>query len=420
MSEYSKRYYLENKEKRYDICSCGNKKLKNSPMCRKCSLKSPARNSKISNSLKGHPMYKSKSRSKKLSIALKGKTTWMKGKKHTKESKEKNSLSHIKEDSLAPLIKKIRWNSKYKSWKNNILDRDNNICCKCGEKNSILEVHHINPINEILKEHSIDDINVAIKCPELWDENNGISLCVPCHAKEDKYRNLPQRDLILGAGEIGVSLHNILKKEYNVLIADKNTDLSKIGQIRYLHICFPYSKHFINNIKRYKKTLRPLRVICHSTVPIGTNRKIGSISSPCVGIHPHLEESFITFTKFLGGEDASQVSDYFRRAGIKVYLVDKQESTEYMKIMSTTFYGMMIEFTKQVKQDCRDRGIPFELFTLWNMNYNTGYEKLGYPEYKKPLLVPNMTPIKGHCIMPNTSLLDNDFTNFLKMRNQNE
>ena len=52
------------------------------------------------------------------------------------------------------------------------------------------------------------------------------------------------------------------------------------------------------------------------------------------------------------------------------------------------------------------------------MNYNTGYEKLGYPEYKKPLLVPNMSTIKGHCVMPNTKLMENDFTELLKKRNE--
>ena len=93
---------------------------------------------------------------------------------------------------------------------------------------------------------------------------------------------------------------------------------------------------------------------------------------------------------------------------------DKSESTELMKMQSTTFYGLMIEFFKDMKKQCLKYDVPFELFTLWNMNYNEGYEKLGHPEYKKPLLVPIMKKIAGHCVKPNLDLIDTPFTKFMK------
>ncbi len=227
--------------------------------------------------------------------------------------------------------------------------------------------------------------------------------------------------LIVGGGEIGKSLYYVLCKEYNCRVID--LDINKCGgevleNYEIIHITIPYSNKFIEIVKDYQEKYKPKYTVIHSTVPCGTNKKLNSISSPVIGLHPNLEKSLTTFTKYLGGEQASEVADYFRRAGIKVYLTDKSETTEYMKIMSTTFYGIMIEMTKQVKNDCREMNIPFEMFTLWNENYNKGYEKLGYPEYKKPLLVPIMKEIGQHCVIPNTYLLENDFTKLLKERNE--
>jgi len=227
------------------------------------------------------------------------------------------------------------------------------------------------------------------------------------------------KTLIIGNGEIGKSILGVLDEHYPCDIIDKEgEDTTTTYEI--IHICFPYSDKFVEHVKEYQEKYKPEFTVIHSTVPVGTSRKVNGIHSPVEGLHPFLKESIQTFTKFLSGPDAGGVADYFRRANIIVYLIDNQESTEYMKIMSTTFYGMMIELTKQVKIDCMELDIPFELFTLWNMNYNEAYKKLGHPEYMKPLLVPIMHKISGHCVMQNTELLKNDFTDFLKMRNKNE
>ena len=227
------------------------------------------------------------------------------------------------------------------------------------------------------------------------------------------------KTLIVGNGEIGKSILKALEEHYPCDIIGKDyEETHKTYEI--MHVCFPYSDKFVDAVKEYQKKFKPKFTVIHSTVPIGTSRKVNAVHSPVEGLHPFLTESIQTFTKFLSGPEADGVANYFRRANITVYIVDNQESTEYMKIMSTTFYGMMVEFTKQVKKDCSELNIPFELFTLWNMNYNESYAKLGHPEYMKPLLVPIMKKISGHCVMPNTKLLKNDFTNFLKMRDKNQ
>jgi len=140
----------------------------------------------------------------------------------------------------------------------------------------------------------------------------------------------------------------------------------------------------------------------------------GAIHSPIKGIHPHLEEAIKTFTKFLGGEKASEVADYFRRAGLKIYITDNPESTELIKIDSTNWYGVCIEKTKDTKELCKEHGVPFELFTIWTEDYNAGYEKLGHPEYKRPNLVPIMKETGGHCIKGNAQFLKTKFTKLIQ------
>lgn len=225
--------------------------------------------------------------------------------------------------------------------------------------------------------------------------------------------------LIIGMGEIGKSLYNVLSKEYNVYVYDPKTGsgLVHCDDLDILHICFPYSDKFVDAVKNYQNLYTPKYTVIHSTVPVGVYDEIEAISSPCLGIHPHLEKSMTTFTKFLGGKKASEVADYFRRAGIKVYLVDDPKATAVMKILDTTFYAMCIEYTKDVKLQCEKLNIPFELWTVWTENYNKGYDKLGYPEYTRPNLTPIMKPQGGHCTIPNLKLLDTPFTNFIEKQN---
>ena len=151
---------------------------------------------------------------------------------------------------------------------------------------------------------------------------------------------------------------------------------------------------------------------------MGTSKKLNVIHSPCIGIHPHLSESLLIFTKYLGGEDASEVAQYFRRAGMKIYLTDKSETTELMKILSTSFYGVCIEWTKEVKNQCDKYEVPFEFWTLWTENYNQGYEKLGHPEFRRPNLTPIQTKIGGHCVLPNLQFLNSKFSEFIKKQNE--
>jgi len=228
--------------------------------------------------------------------------------------------------------------------------------------------------------------------------------------------------LVIGYGEVGYALALVLDGEHEVDVYDTRPGFQVPGRRGYdvMHICFPYSETFMRDVVAYKIAYEPKQTVIHSSVPIGTTRLLDASHSPVIGIHPSLEESVRTFTKFIGGPYASQVADHFRRAGIRVYIVDDSETTELMKLMSTTLYGVCIEFTKEVKRLCNEHNVPFEAWTLWTNAYNEGYAKMGRPEYTRPNLTAISTRIGGHCVLPNASMVGSRFADLIKELNGDE
>ena len=159
------------------------------------------------------------------------------------------------------------------------------------------------------------------------------------------------KTLICGFGEIGKGLAKVLS-DYKPFIHDSHKGYNFLTNdtVDIMHICFGYDENFIEQVKKYQEEYKPKYTIIHSTVPRGTSRQLNSVSSPCICQHPFIEEGLRTFPKMLGGKQASEVADYFRRAGMKVYICDNQETLELGKISQTTFYALMIEYVKDLKK----------------------------------------------------------------------
>ena len=379
------------------------------------------RNKKISKKLKG----------KHISIKTefkKGHKTWCTGKKLSKETKLK--ISKTKKE------KGLHKGEKNSSWKGGISKQKGyyshyNKLRKCKLRNAFGS-HTLEEWEELKKFYDYKCLSCGKKEPEIKLSEDHIipiskggsneirniqPLCISCNSKKHATtKDYRFNSLVIGAGEIGNSIFQIFSKYYNTYIIDKNGKCPE--KINYLHICIPYTKNFIKEIKKYQKKYNPLFTIIHSTVPVKTCRKLNALSSPCVGLHPFMEKSIKTFTKFIGGKNAGEVADYFRRANIKCYLTEKQETTELIKILSTTYHGLCIEYTKEVKRLCDENNIPFEMWTLWTNNYNEGYEALGHPEYKRPNLIPIIKKIGGHCVLPNLDFIKSKFSDFIRSLNE--
>jgi hypothetical protein len=93
-----------------------------------------------------------------------------------------------------PLLKlKIRNTTKYLNWRLSILKRDNFTCKMCHasvkEKKSLrLEVHHAKTFYDICEDNNVSTVEQALECKELWDLNNGLTVCYRCHKDIEKLR----------------------------------------------------------------------------------------------------------------------------------------------------------------------------------------------------------------------------------------
>lgn len=89
-----------------------------------------------------------------------------------------NSYSYV--DGNTDLKHLMRTSTKYKTWRKNVMTRDEHTCKNCGCKSN-LDVHHIVTVEDIFETYEIEDILDMRNCEFLWDEDNGITLCRDCH-----------------------------------------------------------------------------------------------------------------------------------------------------------------------------------------------------------------------------------------------
>lgn len=233
--------------------------------------------------------------------------------------------------------------------------------------------------------------------------------------------------LIVGMGEVGSSIYEVLKDVYMV----HRTDLEPVDELvdsyDVMHICFPYFNGFVDAVQEYKAQYNPRIVVIHSTVPVGTTKKCGDdmVHSPIRGKHPHLAESLKIFAKELGTnheEFGNEIEEYFQKAGVPAkYLGQSSDATELAKIMSTTYYAWNIVFAKEMKRLCDKYDVDYDFaYKKWNEDYNAGYDEMDENEFSifhRPVLKDVPGKIGGHCITSNCELDDNVITEFVKKQN---
>ncbi len=215
------------------------------------------------------------------------------------------------------------------------------------------------------------------------------------------------KTLIVGEGEVGKSLYNVLKEAHECHI--RGVDPLEVSDIEVLNICFPYSEHFVDEVIKYQAEYTPKLTIIHSTVPVGTSRLLGAVHSPIHGKHPNLEGGIRTFVKYVGGDQAPEAYDYLVKAGIDAMIVDNAETSELSKIYCTTQYGLNIIVMKEIMEKCKEYGANFDqAYRNWNEYYNNGYRQMGMGHFRRYVLEHMPGRIGGHCVINNAKILKNE------------
>jgi 5-methylcytosine-specific restriction endonuclease McrA len=143
---------------------------------------------KISDSKKGKPNNSTGKFKKGQVSPNKGKKLyWMTGENNNNWGKFGKNHPCYKEDKKHKFHKLIRETFKYRQWRSDVFTRDNFTCQKCLEKGCYLEAHHIKRFIDIIEEYNIKTLDEALNCEELWNINNGITLCNKCHRNTDTW-----------------------------------------------------------------------------------------------------------------------------------------------------------------------------------------------------------------------------------------
>jgi len=103
------------------------------------------------------------------------------------QEKHSGESHHNWKGGITPIYSTIRNSIEYTEWRNTIFERDKYTCQSCGDNTGgNLHAHHKNMFSVILEEHNIESYEQAQNCLELWDIDNGITLCDTCHIAEHK------------------------------------------------------------------------------------------------------------------------------------------------------------------------------------------------------------------------------------------
>lgn len=222
---------------------------------------------------------------------------------------------------------------------------------------------------------------------------------------------------IVGHGQVGQAVAKLYSETDTskswfsfdkILIYDPYQGMmDDISNVDILNVCIPYTEDFVSIVKDLP--IPNWYTVIHSTVPVGTTEKFGHkfLHSPVRGVHPNLYEGLKTFVKFIGGDQqlAEAYSGHLKTLGIETHICKDAKTTELSKLADTTYYGLCIAFTSDMKKLCDEYNLDFmEVMTKFNHTYNEGYEKLGKPNVTRPVLYPT-DKIGGHCIIPNAKLL---------------
>jgi UDP-N-acetyl-D-mannosaminuronate dehydrogenase len=238
--------------------------------------------------------------------------------------------------------------------------------------------------------------------------------------------------LVVGLGEIGRALFELLKEKDSFTVYGLDLDKTKMRATRQdpsklpkkidtMHICLPCKDqdNFVAAVASYAKKFKPKLLIINSTVPPGTTKKAQQsckclvAHSPARGVHKsaeHMKWELKRWTKYVGGADAKAAEaacKHFEKMGLKVKMLKSCAETELAKLFETTYRAWMIACFQEMHRISRHFDGDFDEA----VDFLEDTHRL---RLDRPIMFPGF--IGGHCLIPNTELLLNVYdSEFLRL-----
>lgn len=219
--------------------------------------------------------------------------------------------------------------------------------------------------------------------------------------------------IIVGTGEIGRPLYELMNGVFKTLPIDQvhfkeNLDIN--AKCGFLHICLPGTiENFDKIVMKYVKSYEPERVIIHSTLVPGAtaklNKKLGKdlvVHAPVHGKHQgnQMKKDMLRYPKYVGvpeslnEKEVEEIKNHFARMGFaNVVVLKKPETTEWLKILATTIFGLQVSFAQEVERICDEYDLKYDEITHF----------FPIQEDARGPIYPGV--IGGHCVMPNVKIL---------------
>jgi UDP-N-acetyl-D-mannosaminuronate dehydrogenase len=210
--------------------------------------------------------------------------------------------------------------------------------------------------------------------------------------------------MVVGLGEIGKPLLDVLSKHYETVGIDITPPADLPERVDVMHVCYPFRiQDFAGETVRYIQRFKPKVTVLNSTVSIGTTRSIADragakvVNSPVRGKHIRMAADLLHYDKFVGALDAESadvVVRHFHGAGMKTRVLSSPEATELAKLTETTYFGLIIAWAQEVERYCDQLGLKYdEIVSI--------YEEVSF--FPRVKYSPGI--IGGHCVMSNIEIL---------------
>jgi len=238
--------------------------------------------------------------------------------------------------------------------------------------------------------------------------------------------------IVVGLGEIGRALFELLKEEESFTVYGLDLDETKMratgqdrsklpSEVDTMHVCLPckIQEKFVGIVANYAKQFKPKLLIINSTVLPGTTKKIYEqcnclvAHSPVRGVHKnpkYMEWELKRWTKYVGGVNTKATDaarKHFEKINLKVKTLKSCTETELAKLFETTYRAWMITCFQEMHRISRHFDADFD--EVVDFLEDTHRLRLD-----RPIMFPGF--IGGHCLIPNTELLLNVYdSEFLRL-----